>query len=98
MLLDASTGKRSTETRLTRLFSGKPARALVNDYLHDFLAFDDVTTLPPYPQLNAMAKTMRAEAIQHKDAEYQSLWAGQGVALVKRETTAELLNRLVQAL
>ena len=97
-LLDASHGKRSTQTRLTRLFSGKPARALLNDYLHDFSAFDDVTTLPPYPQLNAMTKTIRAEAIQRKYAEDQSLWAGQRVALVNQETTVELLNRVVQAL
>ncbi|WP_352339380.1 nitronate monooxygenase [Psychrobacter sp. 16-MNA-CIBAN-0192] len=97
-LLDASHGKRSAETRLTRLFSGKPARALVNDYLRDFTAFDNGATLPPYPQLNAMTKTMRAEAVQRKDAEYQSLWAGQGVALVKQESTLELLERLVQAL
>ena len=97
-LLDASHGKRNAETRLTRLFSGKPARALVNDYLRDFTAFDDAATLPPYPQLNAMTKTMRAEAVQRKDAEYQSLWAGQGVALVKQESTLELLERLMQAL
>ena len=97
-LLDASAGKRSVETRLTRLFSGKPARALVNDYLRHFAAFDDVTTLPPYPQLNAMTKTMRTEAVQQKDAEYQSLWAGQGVALVRQEHTVELLQRLVQEL
>lgn len=96
-LLDASQGKRRSETRLTRLFSGKPARALVNDYLRHFSAFDNAAMLPPYPQLNAMTKTMRAEAVQRKDAEYQSLWAGQGVALVKQESTVELLNRLVQA-
>ena len=97
-LLDASHSKRSAETRLTRLFSGKLARGLLNDYLRDFAKFDSANELPPYPQLNAMTKFMRAHASQNRDAEHQSLWAGQGVALVKQESTLELLERLVKAL
>ena len=95
-LLDASENKRSAETRLTRLFSGKLARALLNDYLHDFAKFESAHELPPYPQLNAMTKFMRAHATKNFDAEHQSLWAGQGVALVRQERTIELLERLVK--
>ena len=100
-LLDASRSKhskRSAETRLTRLFSGKLARGLLNDYLRDFAQFESADKLPPYPQLNAMTKFMRAHASKNSDAEHQSLWAGQGVALVKQESTLELLERLVKAL
>lgn len=97
-LLDASRGTRSAETRLTRLFSGKQARGLMNDYLRDFASFDKIEELPPYPQLNAMTKFMRANAAKNGDAEHLSLWAGQGIALVKKECTIELLERLVQAL
>ena len=95
-LLDASENKRSSETRLTRLFSGKQARALLNDYLRDFAKFESAHELPPYPQLNAMTKFMRAHATKNSDAEHQSLWAGQGVALVRQERTIELLERLVK--
>ncbi|WP_025652931.1 MULTISPECIES: nitronate monooxygenase [unclassified Psychrobacter] len=95
-LLDASQDKRSSETRLTRLFSGKQARGLLNDYLRDFGQFESAHELPPYPQLNAMTKVLRAHAKQNLDAEYQSLWAGQGVALVRQERTIELLERLVK--
>ncbi|TXD96785.1 nitronate monooxygenase [Psychrobacter frigidicola] len=101
-LLDASTGTRSTETRLTRLFSGKQARGLVNGYLRDFSQFDNANIfdkeerLPPYPQLNAMTNTMRANAGRNEDAEHLSLWAGQCVALVRQEQTIELLERLVK--
>ena len=94
-LLDASLGKRSSETRLTRLFSGKQARGLLNDYLRDFGQFENAYELPPYPQLNAMTKNLRADARNNLDAEHQSLWAGQGVALVRKESTLELLERLV---
>lgn len=97
-LLDASHGTRSTETRLTRLFSGKQARGLINDYLRDFAHFDKADSLPSYPQLNAMTTTMRANAGKNDDAEHLSLWAGQGVALVKQEPTLVLLERLVQGL
>ncbi|WP_350561724.1 nitronate monooxygenase [Psychrobacter sp. CAL346-MNA-CIBAN-0220] len=97
-LLDASHGTRSTETRLTRLFSGKQARGLLNDYLTDFANFDNADSLPPYPQLNAMTKFMRANAGSNGDVEHLSLWAGQGVALVRQERTIELLARLVQDL
>ena len=97
-LIDASQGARSSETRLTRLFSGKLARGLLNDYLHDFAQFESADALPPYPQLNAMSKFMRAHAAQNLDAEHLSLWAGQGVSLVKHESTDALLARLTKDL
>ena len=97
-LLDASQDKRSSETRLTRLFSGKQARGLLNDYLRDFGQFENAYELPPYPQLNAMTKDLRAHAKKKLDAEHQSLWAGQGVTLVRQERTTELLERLVKEL
>lgn len=101
-LVAASQGKRCPETRLTRLFSGKLARGLVNDFLEDFAKFDDQfcnnANLPPYPQLNAMTTPMRAFAAKHHDVEHLSLWAGQGVSQVRQEPTVELLNRLVEGL
>ncbi|WP_430737814.1 NAD(P)H-dependent flavin oxidoreductase [Psychrobacter sp. VH5] len=97
-LLDASIGKRSSETRLTRLFSGKQARGLLNDYLRDFAPFESADTLPPYPQLNAMTKALRAHAKKNDDGEHQSLWAGQGVTLVRDESTDALLTRLTKDL
>ncbi|MGP5407574.1 NAD(P)H-dependent flavin oxidoreductase [Psychrobacter celer] len=97
-LIDASQGKRSSETRLTRLFSGKLARGLLNNYLRDFVQFECVDVLPPYPQLNAMTKFMRADAAKRLDAEHLSLWAGQGITLVKNESTDALLTRLTKNL
>ena len=97
-LLDASQGARSSETRLTRLFSGKLARGLLNDYLRDFAQFESADALPPYPQLNAMTKFMRADATKRLDAEHLSLWAGQGVSLVRNESTDALLTRLIKDL
>lgn len=97
-LLDVSLRKRSAETRLTRLFSGKLARGLTNKYLLDFAEFDNKSELPPYPQLNAMTGPMRLAAANNKDAEHLSLWAGKGVSQVRKERAITLLERLVQAL
>lgn len=101
-LVAASQGKRRCETRLTRLFSGKLARGLVNGFLEDFAKFDNQSgnsaELPPYPQLNAMTTPMRSHAAKHHDVEHLSIWAGQGVSQVKKEPTTELLKRLVQDL
>lgn len=97
-LLKVANGDRAATTRLTRLFSGKPARALDNDYLRTYQAFDNQYKLPPYPQLNAMTRTMRATAGKQGDVEHLSMWAGQGVSLVRSESVAELMARLTSEL
>lgn len=81
-------------TRLTRLFSGKQARGLVNEYMDKYAPYDNENALPAYPQLNAMTKQMRTNASQTQNPEYLSLWAGQGVNLVREESVAELMQRL----
>lgn len=92
-LLKVSRGERSNLTRLTRLFSGKQARGLVNDYLTQYAKYDN-DSLPAYPQLNAMTKPMRAEAGKQGNSEYLSLWAGQGVNQVQQQSVKDLLQRL----
>ncbi|MGP5494105.1 hypothetical protein ACTXMK_00130 [Psychrobacter celer] len=42
-----------------------------------------------------MTKALRAHAKKNDDAEHQSLWAGQGVAQVRQESTIALLERLI---
>ena len=93
-LLKAATGERSSRTCLTRLFSGKQARGLVNDYLIKYAAYDN-DSLPAYPQLNAMTQPMRGAASKANNTDYMSLWAGQGVALIQAEPVATLMQRLV---
>ena len=94
-LLKVAQGERPALTRLSRLFSGKPARALSNDYLTTYAQYDNAQTLPPYPQLNAMTRNLRTEASKAGDVEHLSMWAGQGVSLVRSESAAELMERLL---
>jgi nitronate monooxygenase len=48
----------------------------------------------PYPLQNALTRPLRTSAAKQDRAEFLSLWAGQGLRLARRESTAELMSRL----
>lgn len=83
-----------TATRLTRAFSGRPARGIVNEFMQ---AMDPVAgALPPYPVLNALTAPMRARAAAGGDAALMSLWAGQGLRMFRQRPAAALVAELAQ--
>ncbi|MDA7028091.1 nitronate monooxygenase [Bacillus sp. CLL-7-23] len=85
-----------TDTRLTKLFSGKPARGIVNQWMKD-RQNDEQDTLP-YPYQNTLTKSMRKKAQLEKNPDNMSLWCGQGVRAAARETTVkELFEQLIPA-
>ena len=81
-------------TVLTRAFSGRPARGLVNAFT-ELLATQPEAILP-FPLQNDLTKTMRAAAAKRGDARYVALWAAQGVARVRELPAGELVQRLVE--
>lgn len=86
---------RDDSTRVSRAFSGRPARGIVNR------AMDEIErsgTILPYPYQNSLTRSMRAEAAKQDRAEYLSLWAGQGARLARRMSAAELVKTLAQEL
>jgi nitronate monooxygenase len=90
---DAVLSTREDGTRVTRAFSGRPARGIVNRVMAELDGQADAPILP-YPAQNALTRPMRAEAARRGRAEYLSLWAGQGAPLARREPAAELVERL----
>lgn len=84
---------RETETRLTRVFSGRPARGLANRFMNEVEAHGPTANLG-YPLQNAVTRPLRTEAARRDRAEYLSLWAGQGVRLARRGSAAALIARL----
>ncbi|MET0319540.1 MAG: nitronate monooxygenase [Duganella sp.] len=80
-------------TRLTRTFSGRYARGLVNRMMSTLepVALD----LPPYPVQNALTTPIRAEAAKRGDTEMMSLWCGTGVARARAMPAAALVALLV---
>ena len=64
---------RYTTTALTRAFSGRPARGLVNRFV-----LDHAGAPAAYPEINNATRPLRAAAAARGDTERMSLWAGQG--------------------
>jgi nitronate monooxygenase len=82
------------ETRLTRAFSGRPARGIVNRFMTEVERADTADAILPFPLQNALTRPLRATAAERDRAEYLSLWAGQGVRLARRQAAAALIARL----
>jgi nitronate monooxygenase len=75
-----------TETVLTRAFSGRPARGLINQFIRDH------TGAPAaYPEINNATRPLRAAAAASGDTERMSLWAGQGFRSALARPAGEII-------
>lgn len=70
---DALAGQGFTETRMTRAFTGRQARALVNSFVRDH---EDAPE--GYPAIHHLTAPIRAAAAAAGDPEKLNLWAGTG--------------------
>ncbi len=89
---DALVCSREDQTRLTRAFSGRPARGIANRFL-TAMEPNEVAILP-FPLQNALTRPLRAESTRQNRADYLSLWAGQGLRLARRTSAAQLVELL----
>jgi nitronate monooxygenase len=78
----------SDPTRLTRAFSGRAARGIVNE----FMAEHDACAPHAYPQLHHMTAPIRAAARRVNDHERVKLWAGQAHELAVSEPAEKLVR------
>lgn len=85
---------REDQTRVTRAFSGRPARGIVNRFMTEVETESSQGEILPFPLQNRLTRPLRSAAAQQGRAEFLSLWAGQGVRLARRQSTAELIARL----
>jgi nitronate monooxygenase len=83
---------KATDTRVTRIFSGRPARGIVNAMMHTLQAFE--ADIPAYPVQNALTGALRRAAAEAGRADFLSLWAGQGVSSARAVGAAELMALL----
>ena len=88
----AMTGAQASDTRLTRIFSGRPARGILNDAMRTLAPHE--AEIPAYPIQNALMGPVRRSAAQAGDAGHIALWAGQGVGAVRALTAGVLLQTL----
>jgi nitronate monooxygenase len=78
-------------TRLTRAFTGRSARGLVNRFMVDH----DAAAPRGYPEIHYVTAPIRAAARAAGDAEAVNLWAGEGYARGRDEAAGTLVQRLV---
>lgn len=80
-------------TTLTRVFSGKLARGIHNRFIERMRTCQ--SAILDYPVQNSLTQPLRLAAKKAGNTDYQSLWAGQGVAFSRAMTAAQLMARLV---
>lgn len=84
----------ATDTRLTRVFSGRPARGILNDAIRALEPHE--ADIPAYPIQNTLMGPIRRAAAQAGDAGHIALWAGQGVGAARGLAAGQLVQALGQ--
>ena len=80
---------RFTATTVTRAFSGRPARGLVNEF-----TIEHADAPPAYPEINNATRPLRAAAAKAGDPDRMSLWAGTGFRAATTRPAAEVVDLL----
>ncbi|MDQ0755597.1 nitronate monooxygenase [Arthrobacter sp. B3I4] len=87
---DALADPHFTQTALTRAFTGRQARALVNEFVRDHPDAPEA-----YPAVHHLTAPLRAAAAAAGDAERLNLWAGTGWQRARSGSVAEILAGLL---
>lgn len=84
----------AAHTELTRLFSGRPARGIVNRVMRELGAMSPLA--PAFPLATAAIAPLRGKAESQGSGDFSPLWAGQNVSGCKAIGAAELTHELAQ--
>ncbi|MBA2949185.1 nitronate monooxygenase [Streptomyces himalayensis] len=91
---DAMTNPLFTRTELTRAFSGRPARGLVNRFMREHGPYAPAA----YPQIHHLTSGLRKAAAAAGDPQGMALWAGQGHRLARDLPAGQLVEVLAAEL
>lgn len=80
-------------TIITNIFSGKKARGVLNKMAKEFIMQEEKVEL--YPIQNSLTKDIRTHASKSKNPEYQSIWCGQGISVLKDQPVSNFINRII---
>ncbi|MEU6380200.1 nitronate monooxygenase [Streptomyces sp. NPDC046909] len=87
---EALTNPLFVRTELTRAFSGRPARGLVNRFLREHGRYAPAA----YPEVHHLTSPLRKSAAKAKDAQGMALWAGQGHRMARDLPAGQLVEVL----
>ncbi|MFE2941181.1 nitronate monooxygenase [Streptomyces sp. NPDC059255] len=86
----AMTNPLFVRTELTRAFSGRPARGLVNRFMREHGPYAP----PAYPEVHHLTSGLRKAAAKVGDAQGMALWAGQGHRMARELPAGKLVEVL----
>jgi nitronate monooxygenase len=91
---EALRNAREKQTVITNVFSGRPARALVNRLVAEIGPWSDAA--PDFPLPMGELPPLRATAERNGSADFTPLWSGQAAALAREMPAKMLVDLLVQ--
>lgn len=91
---DALGDPRFTDTAISHVFTGRPARAFRNAFLDEFDALAPIA----YPSVHHLTRPIRQAAAASHDLDWLHLWAGTGFREATTEPVARILERLASGL
>lgn len=93
---------RAAHTQLTNVFTGRPARGIINELMHRLAHADGTgealsSLAPAFPLATHALVPLRAAAEAHALDDFTPLWAGQSAALCQPCSAADLTAQLGHA-
>jgi nitronate monooxygenase len=79
-------------TRLTNLFTGRPARGILNRFMREHGPMNELA--PEFPLATGVIAPLRAYHEKRGSGDYSPLWAGQAAALAREEDAGQMTVRL----
>jgi len=89
----ALTDPARTQTVVTRVFTGRPARGLRNAFIEKY----EATAPLGYPAIHYLTSPLRKAAAAAGEADLVHLWAGTGYRHARQEATTAVLTRLADS-
>ncbi len=81
-------------TALTNVFSGRPARGIVNRLIREVGPSSDLA--PEFPLASSAIAPLRSKSEEMRSEDFAQMWAGQAAALGRELTSAELTRALAR--
>src|SRR6201987_4938748 len=85
-------GARDNQTAITNVFTGRPARGIVNRFMREVGPMSDVS--PEFPLAAATLAPLRAKSELGGSADFTPFWSGQSAHLGRELPAAELTKQL----
>ena len=82
----------SRRTALTNVFTGRPARGIVNRFIRECGPMSDLA--PAFPLAGAVSAPLRAAAEQMGSGDFSPLWSGQNATGCKEVPAADFTREL----